>query len=63
MIYIVTDRNDKDRPDPIIDTFATRKAAEQFAAEWSADNDGTSCAVEEWAEEDDATAFPSTDRR
>ena len=45
--YSVCDRNDKDRPDPIIDTFETREEAERFAAEWSADNDGTSYTIEE----------------
>ena len=54
MIYIVTDRNDSDRADFIIDTFTTRAEAEQFAKQWSDDNDGSSCAIEEWASIEDA---------
>jgi hypothetical protein len=53
-MFIVTDRNDADRKDPIIDQFPTREAAEAFAAQWSADNDGATCAVEEWASIEDA---------
>lgn len=46
IIYLVTDRNDKDREDPMIDFFETREAAEQFAAEWSAAYG--ECQIEEW---------------
>ena len=54
MKFFVTDRNDADRTDPIIDQFDTRAEAEKFASQWSADNDGTSCAVEEFASIEDA---------
>jgi hypothetical protein len=33
-LYIVTDRNDKDREDPMLDFFETQEAAEDFAREW-----------------------------
>ena len=54
MKFYVTDRNDADRTDPIIDQFDTREEAEVFAAQWSADNDNSSCAVEEFASIEDA---------
>ena len=54
MIYLVTDRNDADRADPIIDQFATCAEAITFAAQWSVDNGGSSCDVEEWASIADA---------
>lgn len=54
MIYLVTDRNDADREDFVIDSFTTREAAEKFATEWSSENGGTSCAIEEWESIEDA---------
>lgn len=33
IIYIVTDRNNADRPDPIVDTFELRYQAEEFVEE------------------------------
>ena len=53
-MFFVTDHNDADRIDLIIDSFATRAEAEAFAAQWSADNDGTSCEIEEHASIEDA---------
>lgn len=46
-IFAVCDHNDKDRSCPVIDAFSTRPEAVQFGAQWSADNDGTSCEIEE----------------
>ena len=54
MKFYVTDRNDADRTDPTIDQLDTREEAEQFAARWSADNGGTSCAIEVFASIEDA---------
>lgn len=45
-IYIVTDREDKDREDPVIDFFETCADAEAFAAEWR--RDFGDCQIEEW---------------
>lgn len=35
MFYAVTDRDDKDRKDPIVDVFFTREQAQSFANEWT----------------------------
>ena len=48
-VFAVCDFEDKDRENPIIDTFPTREAAEKFAAEWSADYGH--CTIKEMSEE------------
>lgn len=52
MKYIVTDRNDKDRENPIVDSFDTREEAESYAKEMSASMG--SLAVEAWENEEEA---------
>jgi len=52
MVYIVTDRNNADRVNPIVDTFYTRSDAERFAN--NEDNAGEGYEVEEWENADDA---------
>ena len=53
-MFFVTDHDDKNRVDPIIDSFATRDEAQRLAAQWSFDNDGASCNIEEFASIEDA---------
>lgn len=48
MIYIVTDRNNADRAEFIVDAFQTRAEAQDFVAQLSADNDGELFAIEEF---------------
>lgn len=51
MQYVVTDRNNADRNNPIVDVFATRPQAEAFAG--NEDNAGEGYEVEEWNSLDD----------
>lgn len=60
MIYVLTDRNDKDREDFVIDSFDTREDAEEYAREWS--EQYGSCEVEEWSSIDDARGIAEDTR-
>jgi hypothetical protein len=51
MKYIVTDRDNKDRENPIVESFDSREEAEKMVAESSY---GDGYAIEEWEREEDA---------
>lgn len=55
MKYLVTDRNNKDRETPIVDSFDTREAAEKFVEDCRNDEImPQELEVEEWEREEDA---------
>lgn len=62
MIYIVTDRNNKDREDFIVDVFESRPAAESFVEERKADpTSPETYQIEEWESEEDARGITHYD--